>query len=168
MKQNVGRRSMVLVLIMFAIGTFGVAASADAQVPRDFFVKLVRGTCEGSCPAYSVTVDSKGTVLWDGRYFVWQKGPARKVISQNDLLSIVRKVEGMKFFGFGNGGRQCLDTPDIFIEITVNQRTRSVTHDSCSQAKTSEGRQIAELARYLEAMMGTDQWVGPKQPASAP
>lgn len=150
------RRSVELVLITLAIGTFGVAASADAQVPRDFFVTLARGTCEGFCPAYSVTVDSKGNVLWDGRSSVWQKGPARKVISQNDVQSIVRKVEGMKFFGFGNGGRQCLDTPDIFIEITVNQRTKSVTHDSCSQAKTSEGRQIAELARYLEEMMGIE------------
>ncbi len=150
------------------IGSFRAPASGDTQVPGDFSVKLARGTCEGSCPAYSFSLDSKGNVIWDGRYFVEQKGPARKVISQIDLQSIVRKVEGMKFFGFRSGARQCLDTPDILIEITVNRKTKSVSHDSCSQAQTSEGQQIAELARYLENIIGTEQWVGQKRPSPAP
>lgn len=139
---------------------------AARSVPGDFSLTLARGGCEGFCPEYAVTLDSRGGVLWEGRRSVALKGSARKVIAQADLESIARGVDEMGFFGLPAGGRLCLDTPDLLIEITAKGRTKSVRHDSCSQAQTAAGRQIAGLARWIEPIIVTASWVG--QPGSVP
>jgi hypothetical protein len=135
-------------------------------VPGDFSLTLARGGCEGFCPEYAVTLDSRGGVLWEGRRSVALEGSARKVIAQADLESIARRVAEMDFFGLPAGGRLCLDTPDLLIQITANGKTKSVRHDSCSQAQTAAGRQIAGLARWIEPIIVTASWVG--QPGSVP
>jgi hypothetical protein len=128
---------------------------AARTVPGDFSLTLARGGCEGSCPEYAVTLDSRGGVLWEGRRSVALTGSARKVIAQADLESIARRVAEMDVFGLPAGGRLCLDTPDLLIEITANGRTKSVRHDSCSQAQTAAGRQMAALARWIEPIIVT-------------
>jgi len=157
-------RSTAAVLFVLSAATLLVATiSAQVRVPTDFFVKLVRGTCEGSCPGYSITVDSKGRVAWDGKFFVQQKGPAQKIISREDLESILRKVEETQFFRFQAGRRLCTDSANLLIEVTMNRKVKSVNHDSCSQMKTPEGQKTAELARHIEKVIGAEQWVGKTQ-----
>ena len=156
------RWTPTILFTLITVIALSAAMSAQTPVPADFLVKLVRGTCEGSCPGYTLTLDSKGKVTWDGRFFVQQKGLATKTIARRGLDSIVRKIEEMRFFNFQKGERLCTDTPDVLVEITMTRKVKSSKHDSCSQEKTAEGQQVAELARHIEKVAGIEQWVGSK------
>jgi hypothetical protein len=137
-----------------------VQAGAPSPVPEDFRLELRRGTCEGTCPGYSVAVDARGRVTWDGQYFVERKGSAKKVVPREVVETVVRRVEETRFMALQDGGRRCLDSPDVAIEVTLNGRTKRVVHDSCSERQPEEGQRVAELARHLDALLGTEVWVG--------
>ena len=55
----------------------GVAAHVAAQVPlvpADTQIRLQRTSCLGSCPIYTVTIDARGMVIYEGEEFVRATG----------------------------------------------------------------------------------------------
>ena len=68
---NVGSNSeMPSTRVRFAfalvIGLAGPAVAQEPDVPPDASIRLQRTSCLGPCPIYTVTIDARGTVTYDG------------------------------------------------------------------------------------------------------
>jgi hypothetical protein len=131
----------------------------DPSVPTDFALMISRGGCEGSCPIYSIRLDERGEVVWNGKQDVRRKGVARKTIGRFQLQDIVMAARDREVMSFGRTARLCLDTPAVKITLTMDGKTATADHDSCSQEKTSEGQALAEFVDYAEIQMDIVGWV---------
>jgi hypothetical protein len=65
------RRWRPLWRLLVAVGLATTSAATAAQhVPDDFVIKLERTSCFGECPVYSVNIDARGNVTYEGTKFV--------------------------------------------------------------------------------------------------
>ena len=67
---SVMRSMIVLFAFVLAIGLAGAAMAQEPEVPPDALIRLQRTSCFGPCPIYTVTIDARGTVTFDGERFV--------------------------------------------------------------------------------------------------
>lgn len=137
----------------------GCAAQA-AEVPSDFRLEYSRGPCEGFCPEYSVTVDAAGRVKWLGKSSVKHKGPATKTLSTTAVHDIAAALRSLHLEGARTEIR-CLDSPILFISVTMNQTTASVraTRD-CGESRTPVVEQAFDVGKLLDQIVGVESWVG--------
>ena len=52
--------------VRLAIGLAGGAMAQEPGVPADALIRLQRTSCSGPCPIYTVTIDARGTVTFEG------------------------------------------------------------------------------------------------------
>lgn len=134
-------------------------SKSDPTIPGDFLLTIFRSGCEGQCPTYSVSVDRRGKVVWDGQQHVLRKGRAEKQIGQFQLRDIITAARDYEILSFNKNNRLCLDTPAVKVSLTMGGKTTRTQHDSCSQRKTTEGEDLAEFAQYAESQLGIGNWV---------
>jgi len=90
------------IILSLTIVRSSVTTSLAVQdsIPDDLVIKLERTVCFGECPAYSVTIDAKGNVAYDGNKFV------RVVDRQTDRIPLSRvtallgdtaRINGVRF-----------------------------------------------------------------------
>ena len=56
----------VRVAFAVIIGLAAVVAAQEPDPPPDALIRLQRTSCFGSCPIYTVTIDARGTVTYEG------------------------------------------------------------------------------------------------------
>lgn len=137
---------------------FPLVRSAPA-IPSDFSLTISREGCEGACPIYTIRLDARGEVVWDGQRDVHLEGVARKTIGRVQLQDVVMAARDREATSFGGAERFCLDTPAVKITLTLDGRTTTATHDSCSQRETREGKAFAAFVEYAESRMQIEDWV---------
>ena len=84
---------MVLALVLAA----QVAALAQ-EVPDDFTVTLQRTACFGRCHVYTVTIDARGNVTYEGRTFVRVTGTVTDTVPLTRVRALLAGVERIGFF----------------------------------------------------------------------
>jgi Domain of unknown function (DUF6438) len=67
-------------LVIVALPLPAMVSRPLQAVPDDFVIGLERTSCFGECPVYSVTIDAKGNVTYDGKKLVRVEG------HQNDRI----------------------------------------------------------------------------------
>ena len=53
-----------------ALAIIGASGTQAQGVPPDTLIRLQRTECLGECPIYTVTIDARGTVTYEGEKFV--------------------------------------------------------------------------------------------------
>lgn len=116
--------------------------SAPQAVPDDFVIKLERTSCYGACPVYSVSVDAKGWVTYEGKKFVRVVGRQTDQIPVNRVAELVATVDRIRFFELDNQYR--------FIR-NADGTTTSVTDLPTTLVTVTRGGQTKQIEDYIGA-----------------
>jgi Domain of unknown function (DUF6438) len=131
-------------------------------VPRDAIIRLQRTSCLGSCPVYTVTIDARGTVTYDGERLVRVVG-RRTAIDPSAVATLLARAEGIRFFQMRDTYREMeypdgtrsspSDLPTKIVTITVNGRTKGV------EDYVAAPDALDEFERKIDDAAGTKRWV---------
>ncbi len=140
------------------------ALPADLSGAR---VSLVRTTCLGACPDYSIEIDSDGTVLFTGRFFVQQKGTARASIGSAAFRQLVNDI-------YRNGWTtvcskytsHLTDEPSTIVSLRIGGAERTVEVDGGSGPDgfyrlADEIDRIVDSHRWRHGHPATESLAGP-------
>ena len=132
-----------------------------AAIPPDLSIRLVRGGCEGPCPIYAVSVDSRGAVRWQGDRFVRHIGKATSVVASERLQSLVRRTRELRILSLAPGTHPCLDAPLVTVEVTLAGRSIAVAY--CQGDVRPEATRVVEYATLVEQVLVDQAWLGGSQ-----
>lgn len=149
----------------------GTQTSGQTQTPADpvnFSISLTRTTCFGTCPAYTITVDSSGSLEFEGRDFVESAGTYQSTVTPEvaeaawdalveiDFWSLKDNYASMNAVGCPE---ERSDNPSATIEAAADGDSWSVLHYyGCRGNPTLE--RLSELERELDDLLGSAQWIG--------
>jgi len=146
-----------------AIVLAGCTTTQDTDVPRDTIIRLQRTSCLGSCPVYTVTIDARGTVAYDGERLVRVVGRRTVQIDPSTVARLLARAEGIRFFQMRDTYREIelpdgtrlsvSDLPTKIVTITVNGRTKGV------EDYVGAPDALDEFERKIDDAAGTKRWV---------
>ncbi len=100
-----------------------------------------RSACLGHCPVYSVEVDSKGRLVFDGIQDTKTHGKAESELSAEDELALVTEINNAKFFelkdSYSRSDENCpliaTDHSTVKLFVRVDGRQKTIEHNlGCS------------------------------------
>ena len=133
----------------------------DAEVPtpsaaelQNLHIVLERTMCFGSCPDYSLTVNSDGQVTFEGRNYTKVKGTATAVIDKAKLEELVREIKKSDFFNLlDKYSVNVTDNPTYRLTITLGDNSKSVENYATGP------RKLYLLQNRIDQIAGSDQWI---------
>jgi len=150
----------------FAIATVVAAWPVLAQVPEvppDALIRLQRTSCYGPCPIYTVTIDARGTVTYEGERSVRVVGRRTAKIDTSIVAGLLARADSIRFFAMRDAYRvienpdgtvsMVTDLPSTFITVAVNGRTKTI------EDYVAAPDSLAQFAREIDAAAGTKRWV---------
>jgi hypothetical protein len=140
------------------------AANALAQaVPDDFIVKLERTSCFGECPVYTVSIDAKGNVTYDGSRFVRVEGRQTDRIPVRSVAALLDTVDRIRFFELNDRYRtirnpdgtetMVTDLPTVFVAVTREGRSKRI------EDYVGAPESLKELERQIDDTARTKRWI---------
>jgi hypothetical protein len=157
-------RCAAAVGIAFAISS----ASSESQgqpdsVPDDVVIKLERTRCFGACPVYTVSIDAKGNVVYEGIRFVQVQGRVTDRIPVSRVAALLATADRIGFFELGDQYRTkknpdgsetiVTDLPTTFVTITSGGRTKRI------EDYYGGPDSLKELERQIDDAAGTKRWI---------
>lgn len=149
------RCSFSIMLLWIALGP-----TVSAMTPADFHLEYGRGPCEGSCPEYSVDLDSAGHVTWQGISGVFRIGRDAKTVSPETVAKIVDLLRSLRLAG-ATRDIQCIDSPQYSISVRMNRVNASILSAACGASRTPAELRVQETIRSLDRLIGVESWIGP-------
>lgn len=137
-----------------------VAAADRAEISK---ITLERTTCYGTCPAYRLTLHADGTVDYEGKDYVRQKGRRAGRISLEAFQKIAKKVAKIRFFELSNeyysqeinGAAMFLtDQPTTITTVTEGARVKKVEN------YFGGPKRLYELEQLIDQLTQSYRWVG--------
>jgi hypothetical protein len=146
-----------------AIGLAGPAVAQEPDVPPDAAISLRRTQCLGSCPVYTVTIDARGTVTYEGELFVRVVGRRTAQIDTSIVAGLLVRAERIGFFQMRDAYR-VIENPDGTVTVITDLPTRIVTITVNGRTKKVEDYvgapdSLAEFEREIDSAAGTKRWV---------
>jgi hypothetical protein len=146
-----------------AIGVAAPAVGQEPDLPQDASVRLQRTSCFGPCPMYTVTIDARGKVTYEGEGGVRVIGRRTARIDQSTVAELLAKAESIHFFRMRDAYRAIrypdgtmmsgIDGPTAFVTVTVNGQTKKV--EDYLGAPDS----LVAFEREIDGAAGTRRWV---------
>jgi hypothetical protein len=139
------------------------AGAAAGPIPEDFTIKLERTACYGQCPVYSVTIDAKGNVAYDGARFVRVEGRQTDRVPVARVAALVATIERMGFFELRDRYRtirnrdgseaMVMDLPTAYITVTAAGRSKRI------EDYFGAPDALKQLEREIDQAADTDRWI---------
>jgi ankyrin repeat protein len=117
----------------------------------------------GYCPIYTVTIDARGTVTYDGERLVRVVGRRTAQIDPSAVATLLARAERIRFFQMRDAYREIenpdgtrespSDLPTKIVTITVNGRTKRV------EDYVGAPDAIDEFEHEIDDAAGTKRWV---------
>jgi hypothetical protein len=152
----------IRVLLTLVIGLARSAAAQETTAPADTVIRLQRTACYGSCPIYSVTIDARGAVTYDGEKFVRVVGRQTARVAPSVVASLLTSAERIRFFDLRDAYRvinnpdgtvlMVTDLPTTITTMTVNGRTKRVEN------YVGAPDELAAFERAIDEAAGTKRW----------
>lgn len=145
-----------LFLVWFAFwgckGTQTSGTSGKQDIPEDFELTFSRTGCKGTCPVFTMYVDAKGEVYYQGEAFVEMEGKYRKSISQDDMRKLVEAVKEAGFFDMNNryDDPNLMDVPSATIECKMNGNKHKVVD------RVEGPEKLKRLEEQIEQIIGKE------------
>jgi hypothetical protein len=154
-------------LVWVAVSMTAPAVVAQA-VPDDVVIKLERTSCFGECPVYSVSIDAKGNVTYEGTKFVRVEGRQTDRIPESRVAALLETADRIRFFELNDSYRtirnpdgtetMVSDLPTTFVTITRAGRSRRV--EDYFGAPPS----LKELEQQIDDAARTTRWIRLDEP----
>ncbi|MFZ0959080.1 MAG: DUF6438 domain-containing protein, partial [Candidatus Sulfotelmatobacter sp.] len=124
-------------------------------------IVLSRGTCFGSCPAYTISIHGNGAIEYMGERFVKVGGKQTASIASGDFMKILQRLDEAHFFALDDRAfAWCFDTSTVSIAVSVDGRTKSVVSDAtCTGAKSGVQDEFVSAADDIDQIVGSKRWV---------
>lgn len=139
--------------------------SSDSAASAPAIITLERTACFGGCPVYTVTVSSTGEIQYEGKAHVRKFGAATAKVPRERIEVLLSELERGGYFSFAerytsaepNCRRYVTDSPSVITSVTMNGRTKRVSHDyGCGGVPGA----LVVLERRIDEVLNTDQWTG--------
>ena len=154
------RRSWFAVLSVVAYAWSSVPptfAGEDQTTPATWAhvtITLERTRCFGTCPAYLVTVDEKGNVIYRGQEYVRVKGEQRTQIDPARIAALVAEFQRIKFFDLqAVYTANVTDNPTTYVSISLDGVSKRVTDYFSAPAA------LRQLEQQIDEVTNTRHWV---------
>lgn len=130
-------------------------------------VELQRTGCYGSCPAYTVTIKSDGSVIFEGKDHVQRKGRSKATVAPADWDLLVAVLNRSHFFAlkgrYSTEEDGCTtvwtDSPALGITATRGAEKKRVWYyQGCRGPQELDA--IAWLGATIDLIANTQKWVG--------
>jgi len=135
--------------------------ATQPRVPKDaagLRIKLVRTSCFGTCPDYSVEIEGDGTVTYEGHAFVKTRGMQGEHLSPNAVQELASLMVSKRFFSLRSFYGRCgWDQPSTVISIEWPGLNKIVT--DCGDAAGKPNPAIVELAAAIDITVNSTQWI---------
>ncbi len=158
MNRNISLRRRCSFSIMLLCISLGRTASANT--PADFHLEYGRGACEGSCPEYSVDLDSTGHVTWQGINGVFRIGRDSKTVHPDTVAQIVALLRSLQLAGATRTIR-CIDSPQYSISVRMDRVNASIVSTACGASLTPAELRVHQTIRSLDRLIGVESWISP-------
>ena len=131
--------------------------------PSSVRITLERTGCFGSCPAYTVSIDGDGSVLFDGRAYVAETGRRRSAVDPAAVRGLYEQFRSANF----------MSLDDSYVTDITDNPTYTLTIESAGARKTvidyvgakaGMPDSVTALEDAVDRVANTDQWIGPPQP----
>ncbi|MBA3786386.1 MAG: hypothetical protein H0X15_12780 [Acidobacteria bacterium] len=158
----------VSILFFTVVQTNAQSLPTSNKIPNDLQINLDRSACFGICPDYSLTIESDGKVIFEGRSYTGTKGKIEDKINRKILEQIISEFEKADFFKLNNNyveekdgcGELWTDNPYETISIKLNGKTKQVTHYfGCEKVSGNVLERIINLGEKIDALVNSDRWV---------
>jgi hypothetical protein len=157
------RAKIVGVVSALAVSLAAAPASQQPDVPLDTIISLQRTACDGPCPVYTVKIDARGRVTYEGEKFVRVVGRQIGRIDKSVVAKLLALAERIHFFDMRNAYRVIdnsdgsttmgTDLPTKIVTVTMNRRTKRVEdHVGAPDA-------LKEFEEAIDEAAGTQRWV---------
>jgi hypothetical protein len=168
-RDKIGRTPMLRPPLSVAAAVVALGASLHASqntpqaVPEDFVIKLERTSCFGPCPVYSVTIDGKGNVTYEGKKFVRVPGRQADQIPVSRVAELVATIDRIRFFELNDEYRvirnadgtttMVSDLPTTFITVTRDGQTKSI------EDYVGAPEPLHQLEKEIDEAARTKRWI---------
>ena len=128
-------------------------SSAQSSAPAEkFSITLQRVGCLGLCPDYKVTILGNGSVRYEGRSYVRDKGVRENTIPVAEVKKLIQKLRDEDFFHWKEEIVVCVDYPEVHIRVTLEGKRKHVL-EGCQTPG-----QVLQLADEIDRVSGAKNW----------
>lgn len=142
-----------------AILTGSTSCSPKTQSPQSGGDSLVayleRTPCFGKCPWYSIRVYQSGYAVYDGKRDAPRTGKYFTRISRQQLESIGKKAEALKYFELNNEYRndRLTDFPTVYVEVRYKGKKKAITHYEANPPQA-----LTEMEDFIDQVFVESNW----------
>lgn len=153
-----------LALVVLGLALLAGCASYSKAIPEEAFIRLSRGPCFGRCPVYTVSIDAKGLVAFDGKRNVTQPGEHARQRNPGDFAELLREIEALGVFDHGGSyvpgnpacGQYATDLPSAALLVSDGTREVRVEHYlGCKDAPAS----LRAIEDLVDERTGASTWI---------
>ena len=136
-----------------------VTPAAAQGTEAEVAVTLERGACFGSCPVYTVTIYTDGTVVFEGERFVDVEGEQTTTIEPEVVQQLVDGFEAAGYFEWEDEYTEMTvsDLPTIITSVTRDGETKQITRYAGDSSAPVE---LPYLEAWIDLAAYTGQWTG--------
>ncbi|MBS2024738.1 MAG: hypothetical protein JST92_20270 [Deltaproteobacteria bacterium] len=172
MGRTEGARGLWPMLLLGGIMLAGIAAAGQKQIqlaqvmaepmPADLVITLERTACYGSCPDFTLTLDARGHVQFQGRGYVLVEGGRERDVPGKDVAELYRFMLASGYLDFHDEySSRVTDHPSAITSLTARGASKKVRHylaegTGAPEVLASIEKRIAEVAQIAP-------WVGTRQ-----
>ena len=122
--------------------------------PNQNAITLERTTCFGACPAYLLHIDSSGAVSFRQGPPSNRREEQTSTITVDQFRDLVAAFAAIRFFDLNDVYPQIAsDTPTVHIALTLERRTKKITHSDVARPE------LEELERAIERTANIHRWL---------
>ncbi len=119
---------------------------------------LSRSVCYGSCPDYSLTLSTAGTVSFSGQRFVVAPGAHRAPIDPQAVRALAREFGEAHFFSLDDTYRAGItDSPTYRLSLSIDGQTKQLL-DYVGQ-RVGMPAAVTALERQVDRVGASNRWV---------
>ncbi|MGD0346543.1 MAG: TonB family protein [Terracidiphilus sp.] len=140
------------------IALSGCPTGADEDVPsetgKDDYVEILRSSCMGACPDYTVKVEADGTISWTGRSSVETIGGRKSKIDASMARSLLEWFRTKDFWSYcGSYSRNITDSSGTEITVRLGGKTRKI-----SDYAESGPSELQDLLMEVDRVSDSHRW----------
>lgn len=131
------------------------------SIQADTLVHMERTVCFGTCPSYSLSIESNGNVTFNGKQFVEHTGMATGEMSRENLDQLIQKIEYSHFMTMPTDPEcesRFTDMPSVLLTIQMDGERNSLTHyHGCKGFEYEE--ELYQLEEAIDSLAATEKWI---------
>lgn len=140
--------AIILTVLLFSCGT------KKAVIGDDFNITMQKGSCFGSCPVYSMSIDKMGYATYDGERFTDKMGKHGMQIAPDKFQAIASAFAEANLATFDDEyPSNIADLPNATIAYVNNSFSKRIS------GKEERPQKVKDLQSMLEEIAQMDGWI---------